>query len=409
MREAGELYEAGRYGELYEAKYGERYEDRVWTWERAHPLRFLLVGEEWDGEQTVWARCADIQGLFAEEEPRRERLTLTGCQPEGRLRKAVDGAARGRDRLGELSLSVDDEDGDRPGHEWGLADVVVLGGLPNADDASRVDVVIEAEVRDWPGSRTEPRSDRVRIFNGWGGGWLGECRRVEGLYGPERPVARPALTLVGCEPGELLLRRLTTRREAGDPVQLFVLDRTGRVAGVEEHLFLHIREARPSVLGGALVDIRIDGGFSKPRPYGGRPAWEAWYEGAPSTPNEWAGLDTRGRTEWLRFAKSVGGEDRVGDTCHLDGRFATDIPGVQLAVGEALGGPGAHFAQCWGALRGCPCGGNRLPGPITLIWHDAHIAREALASVSADAAGELTYFESVLWLLGQSGITVEPA
>ncbi|MFF5938653.1 hypothetical protein [Streptomyces sp. NPDC012508] len=391
---------------------GERYEDRIWTWDRAEPLRFLLVGEEWDGEQTVWARCADIRGLFAEEEPRRERLTLTGCVPRGRLRKAVDGAVRERDRLGDLSLHVDDEDdaSGRPPHDWELVDVVVLDSRPSADDRTRLDVVIEAEVGDWPGSRAEPASARVRIYNGWGGGWLGECRRVEGLYGPGRPFTRPEFTLAGCEPGEPLLRRLTTRREAGDPVSLFVLDRAGRVVRVEEHLFLHVGETRPSVLGGALVDVRLEGGgFVKPQPYAGRPAWDAWYEGAPSSPNEWARLDTRGRAEWLKFARPAGGEDRVGETCHLDGRFATDVPGVQCALGEAVGGPGAAFAQCWGAVRGCPCGGNRLPGPITLVWHDAHIAREALASVSADEAGELTYFESVLWLLEQSGITVEPA
>ncbi|MCT4356864.1 hypothetical protein M5362_27460 [Streptomyces sp. Je 1-79] len=396
-------------GELYEARYGQRYEDRTWAWERPHPLRFLLVAEEWDGEQTVWARCAGIRGLFADEEPPRERLTLTGCVPEGRLRKAVDGAARERDRLGDLSLHIDDETTERPTHDWELADVVVLDSRPNADDASRVDVLIETAVADRPDSRTEPRSGRVRIYNGWGGGWLGECRRVEGLYKPERPVARPALTLVGCQPEELMLRRLTTRRWAGDPVELFVLDRAGRVVRVMEHFFVHVREARPSVLGGALVDIAIDGGLSKPLPHAARPVWDAWHEGAPSTPNAWAGLDTRGRAQWLGFTRPVGGEDRVGDTCHLDGRFATDIPGVQCAVGEAIGGPGAHFARCWGALRGCPCGGNRLPGPVTLVWHDAHIAREALASVSADAAGELTYFESVVRLLEQSGIVVEQA
>ncbi|MEE1752816.1 hypothetical protein [Streptomyces sp. SP18CS02] len=396
-------------GGLYEARRGERYEDRSWTWERSHPLRFLLVSEEWDREQTVWARCSDIRGLFAEE-PRRERLTLTGCMPQGRLRKAVDGAARERDRLGDLSLLVEHEDADKPAHDWALTGVVVLDSRPDADDSSRVDVVIEAEVGDWPGAHTEaPRSDRVLLFNGWGGGLIGECRRVDGLYGQRRPAARPVLTLLGCEPEEPLLRRLTTRREAGDPLSLFLLDRMGRVVRVEDHFFLHVQEARPSVLGGALVDIRVGGGFPRPLPYGARPAWDAWYEGVPSRPNVWAPLDTRARAEWLRFTTPVGGEDRTGDTCHLDGRFATDVPGVQCAVGEALGGPGRHFAQCWATLRGCSCGIDPLPGPITLIWHDAHIAREALASVSTDPEGEPNCFESVLRLLEQSGITVEQA
>lgn len=70
-------------------------------------------------------------------------------------------------------------------------------------------------------------------------------------------------------------------------------------------------------------------------------------------------------------------------------------------------GPGGHYHQCWGALRGCVCGGERPPAPFTLVWHDAEVARRALASVSVDTAGETPYVDDVLRLLAKVGITVE--
>ncbi len=125
----------------------QRFEDVRWTWKRDLPLRYLLIDEEWDGEQTLWTRCADVEGLFVDRAPRRERLTLVGCVPDGRLRKAVDGAGRERDNLGDLSLHVHDDDEDRNAvRHWDLGGAVVVGSRPGESDPDRVDVVIEAEV-----------------------------------------------------------------------------------------------------------------------------------------------------------------------------------------------------------------------------------------------------------------------
>lgn len=57
---------------------------------RELPLRFALVDEEGDAERTVWARCVDAEGLFADRAAFRERLTLLGCAPTGRLLRAPD-------------------------------------------------------------------------------------------------------------------------------------------------------------------------------------------------------------------------------------------------------------------------------------------------------------------------------
>ncbi|KPC60656.1 hypothetical protein ADL29_28535 [Streptomyces chattanoogensis] len=60
-----------------------------------------------------------------------------------------------------------------------------------------------------------------------------------------------------------------------------------------------------------------------------------------------------------------------------------------------------------GSVRGCPCGGDFPPAPFTLVWHDAEVARRALAAVTVDTAGETPYVDDVLRLLARVGITVE--
>ncbi|WSD69295.1 hypothetical protein OG978_18960 [Streptomyces sp. NBC_01591] len=47
-----------------------------------------------------------------------------------------------------------------------------------------------------------------------------------------------------------------------------------------------------------------------------------------------------------------------------------------------------------------------MAAPFTLIWHDADIARQALAAVVRDAEKGLTYFEEIVQLLESHGVTV---
>ncbi|WP_030276008.1 hypothetical protein [Streptomyces sp. NRRL B-24484] len=88
-----------------------RFDEAVRARQRDVPLRYALVGGEWDGEQTLWAGCADMDGLSVDRVPRRETLTLVGCRPAGRLLKAADRARREPVELGHLFVPVGFPDG----------------------------------------------------------------------------------------------------------------------------------------------------------------------------------------------------------------------------------------------------------------------------------------------------------
>ncbi|MEV7728745.1 hypothetical protein AB0P15_28985 [Streptomyces sp. NPDC087917] len=397
-------------------------EEAVWTWERSLPLKYVLVSEEWDGELIVWARCAEVDGLFVESAPRRERVTLVGCAPTGRLLKA---AVRARHLCGEpvdlgaLGLIVDfpvpgaDPDGDPydayNDDHWELLSPVLVDCGPSSIDTSLFDLVIEGEVDGPVWRRGEPADAKWRLFNGAGGGRLGECRRVEGLYGKRPFPASPPMRLIGCEPGERLLRRLVNPPGDGDPVTLLAVDRTGRVMRHQEHMPLQVVASRPSALGGALVDLWLAKGPAvRPVPTV-RQVWDAWFEGPPTEPGAWSAFASEGRAEWATFtaARQDAGRALPGPVRHLDGRHVTDVPGLMCAIGEAVAGPGGHYPQCWLTLRGCPCGGDLPPAPFTLVWHDAEVAQRALAAVSVDTAGEVPYVDDVLQLLARVGTSVE--
>ncbi|MFD0531063.1 hypothetical protein ACFQ1I_37870 [Kitasatospora arboriphila] len=120
-------------------------------------------------------------------------------------------------------------------HYWDLEEAVVVGSRPSALGPGLFDLVLEAEVigPTTPTGRTgavgEPESAEIGIHNGTGSR-IGECRRIEGLY-TERPEPEPEpLRLVGCEPTDRLLARLVHPRADG---------------------------ARPSRLGGALIDVDV--------------------------------------------------------------------------------------------------------------------------------------------------------
>jgi hypothetical protein len=383
------------------------------VWSRDLPLRFALVSEEWDGEQTVWARCVDVEGLFLDRAAFRERLTLVGCAPTGRLRKAAERCAGQATPVpfGRLDLTVSDldaEDSSTYGH-GSLDDVVLLDGGPCAEDPSRLDLIVECVVTEDPPSWSkEPARAEVTLLNGTGGRSLGDCRRVDGLYGARPSPARRPVRLIGCEPGPSLLRRLVHPGGGGDHMKLWLLDRAGRPTPVQEHITADVDECRPSRLGGALIDVKLKAGLlgRTPFPPAARPVWEAWHEGPPRERGAWAPFPTEGREEWLRLAEVRYGPEEPGAVCEMDGRHVTDIPGLHCSIGEAVGGPGRQWHQCWNALRGCWCGGERPPAPFTLVWHDADVARQALADVSVDVEGELNYFDAVVPFLEGMGITV---
>lgn len=155
---------------------------------------------------------------------------------------------------------------------------------------------------------------------------------------------------------------------------------------------------KPSALGAALVDITLaDVSFT--RPTAARPIWETWYAGLPTELNQWAGLTTEQRVQWLDLAWSpqhAAVDDGGHRTHHLDGRHVTDIPGVHLALGEAIYGPGGGLGREWQGFTeslGCQ---QCFPQPFTLVWHDPDIALTALAKTFDNPKEAISYFDEVV-------------
>ncbi|MFF4414712.1 barstar family protein [Streptosporangium sp. NPDC001559] len=374
-------------------------------------MKYLLVQEDDDGEPELWGRCAGVEGLFADPvPPPREVLSLRGCAPEGPLRAAIDRPGEATSLLGDLCVEIED---DPRARWWELVDVVVITYHPCQADPALVDVVVGAGVRqDGFSMGRLPASPRFELSVATAGDLepVGHCLRVDGLFVPRAAPETIPLELVGCEPTERLravLRRPWKRKR--DWARLWALDRDGRVMA-QHTVGLDIDEARPSALGGTLIDITLtDGGSDRP-PLIARPIWDTWYRGVPATPNQWAPYSAAGRRQWSHLAihRDMGARrpDRSGGVHHLDGRFVTDVPGLHCAMGEALLGPGGYYGWGWDAFSDCLCGGFGVVAPFTLIWHDADVARRALAEVVSDPEGRLSYFEEVVERLETCGVTV---
>lgn len=387
-------------------------------WERDFPVRYLLVREDIgaEGEGVLWGRCAEVEGLFMDPPPLpREVLTLRGCPRGSLLAQAVSGSVEPVRLLGNVELSIEptDPSNDGPFRFWNLEDTAVLAQWPTPGDPGLIDIVVGAGVREdyfW-GCKRLPSSPRFDL-------WLpsllkdgpsGSCRSIDGLFTPrpQQPI-RP-VHLIGCEPAEPLLALLCRPRpQKGDPIALWRLDRQGRTM-TGYGLDLHDIEARPSVLGGALIDVTLtDPGDDRPA-LAARPVWEIWSDGVPTLPNQWAQFDAKGQSEWLDLTR-VGPyvpEGLSGGTYHLDGQHVTDETSLLLALGEALIGPGAHYGRGLDSVKDYLGGGPAVVSPFTLVWHHADIARHGLAGHILDHRSGLSYFEETVNLLREYGVTVE--
>ncbi|MFD7415925.1 hypothetical protein [Kitasatospora purpeofusca] len=393
------------------------------TWERDFPVRYLLVRENYDEENgrtsDLWGRCADVEGLFMDPPPLpREVLTLRGCPRDSVLARAVTRFTDPVRVLGDVELMIHptDPSNDGPHRFWMLADTAVLAHRPTPGDPERVDLTVGAGVKEdiyW-GCQQLPSSPQFEL---WAdslvpGGPVGCCLSIDGLFSP-RP-QRPAqpLHLIGCEPAEPLLAELRSPRPADDEVtELWALDRNGRHMAQYDFDF-RATEVRPSVLGGALVDITVadpakDWPWLAGRPtLAARDVREVWYDGVPTRRNLWAPFDEHGRKEWhnlCRIGPYGPGVGRSGGTYHLDGQYATERAGLLLALGEALIGPGGTYGHCLESVKDHLGGGPSVFSPFTLVWHHADVARAALAH-DPDRHG--SFFEQTVDLLSRYGVTV---
>ncbi|WP_404963089.1 barstar family protein [Streptomyces sp. 147326] len=159
-----------------------------------------------------------------------------------------------------------------------------------------------------------------------------------------------------------------------------------------------------------MIDLELDGDLA-PVPGCARPIWERRLAGPPAGPGAWAGLDTRGRDAWLDLVRDRGcrlkHEDRpAGHTYELDGRHITDGPGLYLALGEAVNGPGGYFGGCLDALVDCLRGAFGYTAPATLLWRDAATAREHLSGVLASDGEMYDLVATVREVLAEGGMRV---
>lgn len=379
-------------------------------WGRGFPVNYLLVQEDEDDVERLWGRCAGVEGLFVDPvPPPREVLTLRGCRPEGLLSDVLAEPNVSLRSLGDVCVEVWTDE--RPVQWWTLVDAVVVAHQTHPDDPARYDITLGAGVQGEESSFELPAAPRFELFAGTPIAAAGRCSVVDGLFEARVEPPPVPMELIGCEPAEPLLKALRRpARSEQDWAHLLVLDRHGAVMAAPT-VGLAIAEARPSVLGGTLIDITLtDGGDERPSPVA-RPIWAEWYQGPPTEPNLWAPYDSQGRAAWLDLTTRawrvpMPRPDRSGGEHHLDGRFVTDVPGLHCAVAEALLGPGRYFGREWNAFKDCLCGGFGVAPPFTLTWHDSEIARRALADVVQDPEGELSYFEEIVRLLERRGVTV---
>ncbi|MGW2022382.1 hypothetical protein [Streptomyces decoyicus] len=73
-------------------------------------MKYLLVRADDEGEDELWGRCANVDGLFVEPvPPPREVLTFRGCTPAGPLREAVSRPGETTAPLGNGYVEVSDD------------------------------------------------------------------------------------------------------------------------------------------------------------------------------------------------------------------------------------------------------------------------------------------------------------
>ncbi|MET9127745.1 barstar family protein [Streptomyces sp. NPDC004528] len=335
----------------------------------------------------VWGVCAEVEGLFGDS--RRETYELFGWVPES---LEARGWAGSRVWLVPTDRSLD---------PWLLEDVENIGRHPGTDS------LLFTGLDDYMGPPEGHRAS-VRVHDGTK--WLGSCREFARVLPPRR-TATP-LVLRGLAPSARLQRALAkgTRRALElEEARLEIHDdRGGRLT--ERVLWPKVRTWHPSSHGTHLIDLELDADLA-PVPGHAAPVWERWFIGPPGTLGAWTALGTRQRHVWLELVRErdVAFEDRggrSGRTYLLDGLHITDEPGLHLALGEAVNGPGGYFGGGLDALVDCLRGRFGYAAPGTLLWRDSATAREHLSHTLAHDGEPFDLFATVLDILAAGGMGV---
>ncbi|MGW7172154.1 barstar family protein [Streptomyces xanthophaeus] len=335
----------------------------------------------------VWGVCTEAEGLFAE--PRRVTYELFGWVPDG---------AEVRGWAGSRVWLVPE---DRAFDAWPLEDAESLG--PHRGTGGLVLTGLDGYEGPPEGHRA-----RVRLHDGYR--WLGSCQEFARVLPPER--AASPLVLRGLAPSDRLRRALKAgTRRALDLEEAWLEVEDDRGGPLTDRLLRpKVRAWHPSSHGTGLLDLELD---AEPEPVPGhaRPVWERWLAGPPNAPGAWAALGTRQRGAWLDLVRERGcrleHRDRpAGHVYELDGRHITDRPGLHLALGEAVNGPGGYFGGCLDSLVDCLRGRFGYTAPATLRWREAATAREHLSPVLAPNGEPYDLVAMVLEVLAEGGMRV---
>ncbi|MFJ5730748.1 barstar family protein [Streptomyces paradoxus] len=336
----------------------------------------------------VWGVCSEVEGLF--REPRRATYEFFGWVPDG---------AEVRGWVGCRVWLVPEDTTTDP---WLLEDAESPGPRP------RTDALLLKGMDDYMGPPEGHRAP-VRLHDGYR--WLGSCREFTRVLPEEQ--AAPSVVLRGLSPGDRLRQALAkgSRRALDlDEAWLEIRDDSGEPL-TDRLLRPKVRAWRPSSLGPDLIDLELDEELDRPVPGYARPVWDRWLAGPPEGPNAWAGLDTRQREAWLELVRERGcrleHQDRpAGQLYELDGRHITDEPGLFLALGEAVNGPGGYFGGCVAALADCLRGNFGYTAPATLLWRNFAPAREYLSQVLTADGEPYDLVAAVLEVLAEGRMRV---
>ncbi|MEV0489957.1 barstar family protein [Streptomyces atratus] len=339
------------------------------------------------GSGHLWGVCAEAEGLF--REPRRGTYELFGWVPD---------EAEVRGWVGSRVWLVPE---DRTLDAWLLEDAESLGGHPGTDG------LVLTGLDDYEGPPEGHRAP-VRLHDGYR--WLGSCREFARVLPPGH--AEPPLVLRGLAPGDRLRRALTSgTRRTLDLAEAWLEIRDDRGEPLTDRLLRPtVRSWRSSSRRPDLIDLELDGELA-PVPGYAQPIWERWLSGPPDAPGAWAGLDTRQRGAWLDLVRERGcrlehQDQPTGHAYELEGQHITDEPGLYLALGEAVNGPGGYFGGCLDALVDCLRGNFGYTAPATLLWRDAVTAREHLSRVLAPEGEPYDLVATVLEVLAEGGMRV---
>ncbi|MDH6574939.1 barstar family protein [Kitasatospora sp. MAP5-34] len=91
---------------------------------------------------------------------------------------------------------------------------------------------------------------------------------------------------------------------------------------------------------------------------------------------------------------------------HLDGAAVADEPSFYAALGSAVRAPDGYYGRNLDALVDCLRGGFGPEPPFTLLWDDSAAARRALTRRLVIEGREQCYFDAVLDVLREGGVTV---